>query len=76
MQETARSLIFKFRDTRDPSVFSSTFEILATSASEDEKISWLSQMTECVPLLDQKVDMLVLEFLVSNKNHIFAHLLL
>uniref|UniRef100_A0A0P4WLS6 RNA polymerase I-specific transcription initiation factor RRN3 n=1 Tax=Scylla olivacea TaxID=85551 RepID=A0A0P4WLS6_SCYOL len=63
MRETARSLIFKFRDTRDPSVFASTFEILATSASEDEKISWLSQMTECVPLLDQKVDLLVLEFL-------------
>ncbi|MPC20294.1 RNA polymerase I-specific transcription initiation factor RRN3 [Portunus trituberculatus] len=63
MRETARSLIFKFQDTRDPSVFASTFEILATSASEDEKISWLSQMTECVPLLDQKVDMLVLEFL-------------
>ncbi|XP_063856992.1 RNA polymerase I-specific transcription initiation factor RRN3-like isoform X4 [Scylla paramamosain] len=63
MRETARSLIFKFRDTRDPSVFASTFEILTTSASEDEKISWLSQMTECVPLLDQKVDLLVLEFL-------------
>lgn len=63
MRETARSLIFKFRETRDPSVFARTFEILATSASEDERISWLAQMTECVPLLDQKVDVLVLEFL-------------
>lgn len=63
MRESARSLIFKFRDTRDQSVFASTFDTLKGSASEDEKLSWLSQMIECVPLLDQKADILVLEFL-------------
>lgn len=66
MQETARSLIFRFRDTQDQSVFTSTFDTIGVSASEEEKLSWLSQMTECVPLLDQKTDTLVLEFLVST----------
>ncbi|KAG7158707.1 RNA polymerase I-specific transcription initiation factor RRN3-like [Homarus americanus] len=61
--QTIHSIILKFRESGDSSHFSSLFNDLSTSGSKSELLLWLSQMTECVPLLDRQADKIVLQFL-------------
>lgn len=67
-QETARSVILNYHKTGDSSHFARVLHSLLMSGSQSEQLSWLSQMTECVSLLDRRADKLVLEFLVSFFN--------
>ncbi|KAK3855289.1 hypothetical protein Pcinc_038298 [Petrolisthes cinctipes] len=60
--DRVHALILNFQRTADPTLYSDAFRGLPNEP-ESEQMSWLSQMTECVPLLDRKVDKLVLEFL-------------
>ncbi|XP_069956784.1 RNA polymerase I-specific transcription initiation factor RRN3 isoform X2 [Cherax quadricarinatus] len=62
-QETARSVILKYRESGNPSHFTNVFKDLSVSGSHSDLLLWLSQMTECVSLLDRKADNIVLEFL-------------
>lgn len=64
--DLVRSTILRYRETGDQSIYVNAFLKLKASESLEEKLSWLSQMTECVSLLDRKADKVVLEFLVSG----------
>lgn len=68
--DRVRTLILNFQRTVDPAVYYEVFTGLSKEP-EGEQLLWLSQMTECVPLLDRKVDKLVLEFLVSSQIRVF-----
>lgn len=73
--DRVRTLILNFQRTVDPALYTEVFQGLSKEP-EGEQLLWLSQMTECVPLLDRRVDKLVLEFLVSFQIpvlYIFTH---
>ncbi|XP_071550858.1 RNA polymerase I-specific transcription initiation factor RRN3 isoform X2 [Panulirus ornatus] len=61
--ENVRSLILKYIETNDLSHINNVLKVLSTSGSQSELIYWLSQMTECVSLLDRRTDKLIMEFL-------------
>lgn len=61
--DCVRSTILSYRETGNQSIYVNAFLKLKNSESLEEKLSWLSQMTECVSLLDRKADKVVMEFL-------------
>lgn len=66
--DCVRSTILSYRETGNQSIYVNAFLKLKNSESLEEKLLWLSQMTECVSLLDRKADKVVMEFLVSRAN--------
>lgn len=74
--DSVRSTILSYRETGDQSIYVNAFLKLKTSESLEEKLLWLSQMTECVSLLDRKADKVVMEFLVSRANFCFLIILI
>lgn len=57
-----KSLVLEYKKYRSEDNYKTTFQKLEKQSSKNEKIGWLEKMTELVPILDKRIDNLVLEF--------------